>query len=701
MRRSGFASSQQHQQNYEDQWYASQPWSPQLSPTPSTGSRKTSLATPSLTSVVAAPVGNRRGSAGSGFGSNPESTAPRGVSFSIPPLDMNFDPLDTPLTSSKLGGSSPHLNSTPRDRSGSLGGGARTPRRRMSLVQHVASMRDQRLYGSQSSSRLEAALYNKSLEEDEERALADAMAAYDSADEDAPLDWDLLLKIPDPDQELLQSMFEENEYDPKSRTKKKDGRRNIHDLITRAAALKIGEVLDVRHTSSTIDENHPSSTATLILRKDLKVKGGTVPELVQVLCTPADEFGYITSDPDYEDVFLYTYPTFTTAVDLVKALHEQLSIPPPTRGEEEPDQEYMQRIIQWKADIRVPRQVSVCHIVMRWLEDYAPEASRDLLICLRDLAEALRERGCRLTAEAISLYARRKRDEGMVGAVRTLNTQAAFVPGNSKAVEEALQHLSQTGKLSARLLSSLKAVVDTEEIELAAQLCHEAFDQYARITEREALEYSDTNRTATMDRLVAKFISLSDKVTTTVVMGEELSVRRQVYKKWLAVAYLCFEMNNFDSTMAVIAGLNHYTVQRMGQTNQMKGQLHKQLKQLIKLAGPDGTFQGYKEVFRRVPAHVACVPFLGLHVTEIMVLQADMPNLLGNHKPPVINFEKRRAIYNIAHDMLKHQKFPYSARTLIRNNPGMASLLSSLPVMPSDELFRLSLRRETGTDMFS
>ena len=101
----------------------------------------------------------------------------------------------------------------------------------------------------------------------------------------------------------------------------------------------------------------------------------------------------------------------------------------------------------------------------------------------------------------------------------------------------------------------------------AKQLCLIDYERYTKIPPSELLGYSenkkDVNRLA---EWAARFNQVSNWTTSTILRTGDLNSRIKIVKQFVRLARECLGMQNFNSSYAIVSGLNQSSVQRLSKT---------------------------------------------------------------------------------------------------------------------------------------
>lgn len=128
---------------------------------------------------------------------------------------------------------------------------------------------------------------------------------------------------------------------------------------------------------------------------------------------------------------------------------------------------------------------------------------------------------------------------------------------NSPATEQA----SIRGPLSPSFL-------EIKSIDIARELTMDEFELYCVVEPREFLgqAWQKDNKmeiAPNLTRLIENFNKIGYWVATEVLTKQDIKVRLKYIKKFIKIAYKCYECNNFNGVMQILSGLNNSSVKRL------------------------------------------------------------------------------------------------------------------------------------------
>ncbi|KAL1518282.1 hypothetical protein ABEB36_001926 [Hypothenemus hampei] len=288
------------------------------------------------------------------------------------------------------------------------------------------------------------------------------------------------------------------------------------------------------------------------------------------------------------------------------------------------------------------------------------------------------EKMVQLLAEWTEQFPYDFRDERMMDHVRKITQQCCTINPNLRANVSLLLHNlhprltaleeyektleNQTNSASSEDVGwTHVACPDISEVcpspeKLAQQLTHVELERLSFIgpeefvqafaKENPALEtsFKDLKKTRNLEQYVQWFNRLSYLVATQVCKYQKKKLRVKMVEYWIEVGRECFNIGNFNSLMAIIAGLNMSPISRLKKTwNKIQSGKFAILEHQM---DPSSNFSSYRSTLKAAMWRSAgatdqrqriVIPFFSLLVKDLYFLNQGCSNKLPNGH---INFEK-------------------------------------------------------------
>ena len=390
----------------------------------------------------------------------------------------------------------------------------------------------------------------------------------------------------------------------------------------------------------------------IMVNKDGQITGGTLPALIERLTTHDS-----TPDAVFVTTFYLTFRIFTTPTSFARALVDRFDY------------------VAHSQHISGPVQLRVYNIFKGWLESHwrmecdgpaleiiVPFASTRLLDSLPAAGKRLLDLTNRVTESTSPLFPR------LVSSVGKTNTAVA-------------QHVAPDTPLPAPIITSKQismlknhknagpapTILDFDPQELARQLTLKASAIFCLILPEELLGTEWTKKTGSIASNVKASSRLSTDLTNwvkaSIVDSSDQGKRAKTIKQWVKVAMKCYELQNFDSLMAIICALDNSAIVRLKRTWECVSTRTKaSLEKLKPLVNHDRNYT----VLRQTLANCmpSCLPFVGLYLTDLTFVDAGnqatrlLPNSSQNSPTSIINFDKHVKTAKIISELQRFQ-IPY------------------------------------------
>lgn len=390
------------------------------------------------------------------------------------------------------------------------------------------------------------------------------------------------------------------------------------------------------------------------------IHSASLNKLVENLTSPANP------NMTFLKTFLLTYTTFTTAEKLLHKLIERYHVPqdrkPPNIRPED-----------WNTTTLMPIRLRVCNVLRKWIEEFEDElSSTRLLRTLKTFLETtLKPDGYVVLAEAMSAaLARKMKQREIPPATITEPPPEPKVPRN--------------------VFSPSLSLMDINDEELARQLTLMEFETFRAIRPSELLNQvwnkpKQRHRAPNVVKMIRRFNEISNWVATSIVGSEKIRQRVKVMTKFLRLADILRKMNNFNTMVAVVAGINASAVHRLKWTKEevMKG-IWPQFAECERLMSNEGSYKTYRGALFQ--ARPPCLPYLGVYLTDLTFIEDGNPDYVNE----LINFSKRSLIYTVIAKIQQFQLLPYNFYPIHQ----IWEYIKRFPSMEEAELYSTSLKIE-------
>lgn len=369
-----------------------------------------------------------------------------------------------------------------------------------------------------------------------------------------------------------------------------------------------------------------------------QLRGGTLVALVEQL-TRHDRL-----DSPFNNTFLLTYRSFTSAPELFELLVKRWTIQPPY-GLGGAD------LQTWTDKKQKPIRFRVVNILKSWFDNYWMEANDDtsqqlmqrVYAFAKDTVQSTSTPGAGPLMTAIE-QRMRGQDASSKRLVLTLNSQAPppIIPKNMKKLK----------------------FLDIDALEFARQLTMIESKLYGKIKPTECLNKTWQKKLApgepdpadNVKSLILHSNQLTNWVAQMILTQADVKRRVVVIKHFVAIADKCRSLNNFSCLTSIISALGSAPIHRLNRTwSQVNARTTQTLESMRKLMGSTKNFNEYRESLHK--ANPPCIPFFGIYLTDLTFIEDGIPGVIK--KTQLINFAKRAKTAEVIRDIQQYQNVPY------------------------------------------
>ncbi|KAH8835656.1 ras guanine nucleotide exchange factor domain-containing protein [Flagelloscypha sp. PMI_526] len=361
----------------------------------------------------------------------------------------------------------------------------------------------------------------------------------------------------------------------------------------------------------------------------------------------------LAAEKTFQDIFLTTFRTFTTADVLFAVLVQRFELTPPSDLDQE-------ALSTWIEKVQLPIQSRILAVFQTWLEEHRlleeePHIASKLTVFLKD------QRVQKLIPLA----------KFIIGTIERLTfaNPNDFIANNSPKVKRK-KSKSHKGDL-----------LKLDPPDLAEQLSVFEHKLYSKITPQELLAHPKfkpgSSPATNLTNFCATYDQLAFWVKTSVLNEEQLGRRSNAVDFWIKVAEKCKNLNNFASMSSIINALSSSDITRLHLT---WAHINRKspLDALLKFNDPSNKWAGYRGLIADVPAGSQCVPFIGMYLTDIV----HIADSFKDSEEQGICYLQRQRWFEVITNVLKFQNKSYafaegSTQTLIKKELNMATYKDS------------------------
>jgi len=194
---------------------------------------------------------------------------------------------------------------------------------------------------------------------------------------------------------------------------------------------------------------------------------------------------------------------------------------------------------------------------------------------------------------------------------------------------------------------------------------------------------------------IKAMIHLTNRLTVwvvyTILRERRVVNRREVFKYFVQTADKCRQLNNFDTLMAILAGLTSTPIHRLKVTWElMPNKVVTLYNDLRAMMNPTKNFSEYREALHSIEP--PCVPFLGVYLTDLTFIEDGNPDRIHDQQY-LINFAKRSKTAEVIREIQQYQVAPYILQPVQEIQDFLQEKMNAVKIGIQD-LFNLSKKVE-------
>ncbi|KAJ5075793.1 ras guanine nucleotide exchange factor i-related [Anaeramoeba ignava] len=365
-----------------------------------------------------------------------------------------------------------------------------------------------------------------------------------------------------------------------------------------------------------------------------KIKAASLNKLVERLTHEQEH-----SLP-YLETFLMTYQSFTTPKMLLRKLIQRWHVP---KSKNMADEIFRPK----KRSI----QLRVCNVIKNWIEKHYSDFQTKLKKEMLDFIENT------IATDGHVSLSNQLKNLLLSGPKTTVQIKQS---GNNVKSFEDQKLTAPEPKVPKNIFSPTLSLFDVDEEEIARQLTIREFSIYSAIKPPELLNQAWSkakykHRATNVLMLINRFNEVSAWVATTIAKADRIRVRVKVLSKFIRLCEHLNELNNFNTLMAVLAGINNSAIYRLKHTwEDLPKRFQDSFAELSKKMASDSSYKNLREALMQV--NPPCIPYLGVYLTDITFIEDGNPDKIDN----LINFYKRVLVSKVIINLQQYQQMGYN-----------------------------------------
>jgi len=369
--------------------------------------------------------------------------------------------------------------------------------------------------------------------------------------------------------------------------------------------------------------------------------------------------------------FLMTYQSFTSPEILLTKLIQRYQVPR-TSTTEKMDEE------TWKSTQQKPIQLRSINVVKNWVEKHYSDFNEKLIAQLNSFIDVqLIQDGNKSLQETLRNTLAKKEKEELGASSERIHTFKELPP--------------EPKIMLKTLFAPDLSWVDIDEEEIARQLTLIEFGIFQAIQPSELLNQAWSrprlrHRSPNVLKMIHRFNDFSLFVASSIVKQDKVKNRAKIMAKFIRIAEHLKNLKNFNCVIAILSGIGNSAVHRLKWTKEeMDRRSQNVLIELQKSMSSEQSYKNYRETLQSIVP--PCIPYLGVYLTDLTFIEEGNPDMIGN----LINFTKRKLIYNVIFTIQQYQSAPYNLQPIIQ----IQQFFNKFQKLPKEQdLFVQSLEKE-------
>uniref|UniRef100_A0A6B2L162 Ras-GEF domain-containing protein n=1 Tax=Arcella intermedia TaxID=1963864 RepID=A0A6B2L162_9EUKA len=240
-------------------------------------------------------------------------------------------------------------------------------------------------------------------------------------------------------------------------------------------------------------------------------------------------------------------------------------------------------------------------------------------------------------------------------------------------------------------------ILQVDELVIAQQLTLIEWEIYVKIREVELLNQSwSKEKRQPIAQNVVQLMQRANRtsfwVATSILLQSRAKDRTKAVTKFMNIAKHLKDLNNYNTLMAIIAGLNTVSVSRLKQTfASVKKNVLEQWEILMEVMNPSNSFKKLRTALEE--AGQTALPYIGLYLSDLTFMEDGNPDYITSEDgTKLINYAKHFMIYKAIDSFKKFQTISKYGSQFQKTDH--FKFLFHLPVFDETDLYQLSLLRE-------
>lgn len=346
-------------------------------------------------------------------------------------------------------------------------------------------------------------------------------------------------------------------------------------------------------------------------------------------------------DPQFLDMFLLMYRTFTTGKELMELLIMRFNMPKPKNPA---------MLDKFKRDKLMPVMLRVINVLKNWVDKYSEDFANDeeLTKLFLDFTES---------SENTTLQ--------RIGQTLRKNIEAG--PQDSRKVSRHGKAPPPQFPLARTADPNNLTLLDIHPEEAARQLCLVDGEAMAALQPLELLDNvwkTNPKKAPTVYHVLNRLSGVRNWVINEIIKEHDMEQRKNLLEHFIDVGTACGNLKNFHSMCGIAAALQSSEVKGLLQTWDSIGPKYiEKAEALSAQAASAEDLKQFRDKIAKAGSRFAdpCVPYLRSMLAELATIDDAETDVVEGE---LINVEKRKHLSQVITDLMMYRNEPYNFEVL-------------------------------------
>ncbi|KAL0480509.1 gefJ [Acrasis kona] len=239
---------------------------------------------------------------------------------------------------------------------------------------------------------------------------------------------------------------------------------------------------------------------------------------------------------------------------------------------------------------------------------------------------------------------------------------------------------------------------DICDLELARQLTLREHELYRAIEPSELLNQAWSkeklkHRAPNVQACTDSFNIVSSWVANSILEIDDLRERKERLQRFIKIARILLDFNNFSSVLVIVSGLQNASVYRLKKTWADLGNLQNDFQLCVDTMRSDRSFHDYRK--KLINATPPCVPYLGILLTDLTFVEDGNPDSVNTSDGrKLINWKKKKLVHEVISNIKQYQFDRYDFQPVYQIQKLLEKTFKSIQEQSDAVMYKRSLHLE-------